>query len=276
MGTLRDFLPSRTYTIVSAYTGGRIAAQVGGCAIRRDDSLRIHFPKPHSFTLGSMVTVHLDNRTGVESFDAELRVYRSSYKGIVRSSRADYLEVEPQHYQLFYGNSVVAERSEGGYRFPEDTRPEIELPESELSAIDEANEHEKDNKLGVWITRAIERPHSTVMAFLSTAEDDIFVISHRDSFKSSLIHRNRDCLFAMDHRATFLFEKAVDWNFTVFAAEASLISRGKPLFSAVQARFVQKNPWEELFFTDPKAELFHLKPSGIVCSGVRTLSGSST
>lgn len=269
---LRDYLPERTYSVASAYSKDRIVAQVAACAIRSDSSLLLQFPKPHRFSAGDRVTVHLDNRTGVESLDINLRVYRASYRGIVAAVQDDLVEVELVHYQLFFGNRVVAEEKAQGYSYPPDDRPEAPIPPSSLDRTIFPDEREAENKLGVWITRAQLWPHSTVMAFLSSREDDIFLISHRDNYKSSLIHRDRRCCFAIDHRATFLFERAVDWNFTVLEAEASLIGQDSPLFGRVQAEFVRKNPWEEPFFTDSHVELFHLKPLGILCAGGERLA----
>jgi hypothetical protein len=269
---LRDFLPERTYSVVSGYREGRVAAQVAACSIRPDSSLVLRFPKPHRFALGDRLTAHLDNRTGVEILDINLRVYRASYRGVVVSVRGDEVELALVHYQLFIGTHVVAEERAAGYAFPVDERFDAAIPASPLSSAIFPDEREAENKLGVWITRSELWPHSTVMAFLSSREDDIFVISHVGSFKSSIIHRDRRCCFAIDHRASFLFERAVDWNFTVLETEASLIPSGSPLFAAVQAEFVRKNPWEEPFFTNPKCELFHLKPLGILCAGGERLS----
>jgi hypothetical protein len=272
MTKLRDFLPERTYSVASSYSRDRIAAQVAACTIHADSSLSLFFPKPQRFEVGDRVTVHLDNRTGVESLDIKMRVYRASYRGLVSLVRGDRVEVELVHYQLFFGTGVVAEERAEGYEYPADSRPELPLPPSGLSQALFPDERESENKLGVWITRASLWPHSTVMAFLSSRDDDIFLLSHRGSFKSSLIHRDSRCCFAIDHRSTFLFERAVDWNFTVLEAEASLIDSDRPLFAAVQAEFVRKNPWEEPFFTDPKVELFHLRPLGILCAGGERLA----
>jgi hypothetical protein len=267
MPSLRDYMPTRTYAIVCAYSSDGIKAQVAGCAIGRDDGLSLTFPKAHPFVQGDKVTVHLDNRTGVETFDIELRVYRTSYKGIVDSVSANHAEVRPVHYQLIYSTKSIAEYRAPDYRFPPDDRLDGHLPPSRLKDIVVPDDREASNNLGVWITRAEERPHTTVMAFLSTPQDDIFLISHRGTFKSGLIHRDRRCCFAIDHRATYLFEKAVDWNFSIIKAEASLIDRSSPQFETIQALFVQKNPWEEPFFTDPKVEVFHLSPLGLICAG---------
>jgi hypothetical protein len=272
MTKLRDFLPERGYSVVSAYSEGRIIAQVAACEISGDSRLSLRFPKPHRFAVGDRVTVHLDNRTGVETLDINLRVYRASYRGLVSAVRGEFVEVELVHYQLFIGTHVIAEEKIEGYAFPSDARPGSMLPRSELSSVIFPDEREAENKLGVWITRSELWPHSTVMAFLSSEDDDIFLVSHRGSFKSSIIHRDRRCCFAIDHRSTFLFERAVDWNFTVLEAEAGLVDRDSPLFPAIQAQFVRKNPWEEPFFTDPAVELFHLKPLGILCAGGERLA----
>jgi hypothetical protein len=262
-------MPSRTYSIVSAYRNGEIIAQVGGTEIGYDDSLSIFFPKAHDYRVGDAVTVHLDDRTGVEEFDLNLHVYRTSYKGIVSAANPERIVIRPVHYQLFWGTRIVAEFSSPGYRFPTDTRPESALPAIDPRKAFLPDEKERENKLGVWITHAEDRPHTTVMAFLSSTQDDIFLISHSGTFKSACIRRDRRCFFAIDHRANFVFEKAIDWNFTIIRAEADLIPRGTPLFADIQAQFVRKNPWELPFFTDPKVELFHLTPLSLVCNGDR-------
>ena len=266
MPILRDYLPAKTYAVVCAYSMEDFQARVGACSIRQDDSLHLHFPKDQPFVVGQAVTVHLDNRTGPESFDIELKVYRGSYKGIVAAVSPDRIDIQAVHYQLFFGTSLILESRRPDYAFPTDFRPDQPLPASPLSRVQLPDEREAENKLGVWITRAPQRPHTTVMAFLSSANDDIFVISHRGTYKSLLIHRDPRCCFAIDHRASFLFEKAIDWNFSIIKARASLIDRSNPLFAPIQASFVEKNPWEQPFFTDPKVELFHLLPEGLLCS----------
>jgi hypothetical protein len=267
MNGLKDFFPARNYSVVSGYAEGRIVAQVASCAIRRDSSLSLRFPKPHRFGVGDRVTVHLDSRSGTEPLDIDLRVHRASFRGLVAAVREDSVEVELVHYQLFFGSRVVAEERAEGYAYPADDRPDNPLPPSGLSRTALPDERETENKLGVWITRAPLWPHSTVMAFLSSRDDDIFLVSRPGSFKSSLIHRDRRCCFAIDHRANFLFERSVDWNFTILEAEAGIIGRDNPLFDEIQAEFVRKNPWELPFFSDATVELFHLRPLAILCAG---------
>lgn len=264
MSILRKYLPARTYSIVCAYHGDDIDARVGGTEIGTDDSLSVFFPKPHAFRTGDAVTIHLDDRTGVEELSIEMRVYRGSYKGQVTATTADRIEVRPVQFQLYYGTYQMEEFTEPGYRFPADDRPEVPLPASPLPAPLLPDERERENNLGVWITRANGRPHTTVTAFLSSTEDDIFLISHIGTFKSACIRRDRRCCFAIDHRANYLFEKALDWNFSILRAEASVIPRNTELFTGVRAQFIQKNPWEEPFFTNPQMELIHLQPLGLV------------
>jgi len=269
---LEDYLPRETYCVACAYSGDSVVAQVAHCTLLDSGGIRLRFPKPHRFSPGDRITVHLDNRTGVESFDNSLRVYRGSYRGVVERASPDGLSAALARYELYYGPSVVAEEAARGYTHPADGRPEVPLPPSSLEEVGFADEREAENKLGVLVTRAEAWPHTTVMAFLSTREDDVFLISHRGSFKSGLLHRDRRCCFAIDHRATFLFERAIDWNFTILDMEASLVGRESPLFERAQAEFVRKNPWELVFFTDPRAELFHLRPLGILCAGGERLA----
>lgn len=82
-----------------------------------------------------------------------------------------------------------------GYRFPEDSRPETALPSIDTRKVYLPNEKEKENKLGVWITRAEERPHTTVMAFLSSTRDAPFfghsgAIRAQESLGVAVLHRS--------------------------------------------------------------------------------------
>ncbi len=122
-----------------------------------------------------------------------------------------------------------------------------------------------NNKVGIFVTNGIDRPHSTVMAYLSTKDDDIFIISHKGSFKSNNIIRNRDCAFTIDHRPELSFERAVFWNYTALKGRIYNISRSNPLFSFIQKSFVEKNPWEMVFFTHDDIEMFHIQSRDIIC-----------
>lgn len=266
MAVLRDYLPAQTFAVVTSYQNDKIQARVAACFISQDNSLVLTFPKDNPFSPGESLTIHLDNRTGAEAYDGQLRVYRTSYRGIARGLGPRGLQVEPLHFQLFFGVTVVAEYRSPDYTHPQDRRSDQPLPPVSSLGVD-PDVSEAENKLGIWITRASGWPHTTVMAFLSSKNDDIFLISHRGTFKSSLVHRDGRCCFALDHRANFLFERAVDWNFTILEAQAHLVPTGSSLFAQVQGLFVQKNPWEQVFFTDPQVEMFYLKPQRILCAG---------
>jgi len=266
METLLRYLPRRTFAIVAGYRGEETAVLVAAALIGEDDGLSLSFPKGHPFEAGDRVTVHLDDRTGVEIYSAELLVHRCSYKGLVVSAGAEELRVKAEEYTLIHGSRVLIAFKSPGYDHPRDPRPMIqEKAPRPGKARGRSDPREDANKLGVWITRGVERPHTTVMAFLSSEADDIFLISQAGSFKSSLIHRDRRCHFAIDHRANWNFEKRYEWNYTIVRAEARIIPRGDPRFAGIQAEFVEKNPWEIVFFTDPSIELFHLEPLAIEC-----------
>lgn len=264
MGKLQDSLPAVTFGVVSAYGKLGIDTLVAGVVLHDDDSLTLRFPKGHVFFPGTAITVHLDNRTGAEQYDANLQVYRCSYKGLVTAADLDWVQVQPIQFQVFYSFQIVSQFAAPGYQFPEDTRPRQELPTTLLRSTKLPNEKERDNKLGVLVTKAVDRPHTTVMAFLSSVDDDIFLVSSPETFKAQNLHRDPECVFAIDHRAAFLFERVIDWNFTILSAKAYAVPRETALFSEVQSQFVEKNPWEIAFFTMPTVEMYHLKPERIL------------
>jgi len=78
------------------------------------------------------------------------------------------------------------------------------------------------------------------------------------------LSRDADRVFAMDHRASFSFERQVDWNYTIYESRAHRIDRSLPLFQRIQDEFIAKNPWEATFFSSPKAEMLHLVPRRII------------
>jgi hypothetical protein len=258
-------LPRQTYGVVCSYQGIEIVSIIAGVLILDDDSLILHFPKVNPFHVGEKLTIHLDNRTGIEEFTNELRVYRCSYKALVTEEKNDEIKVIPQEYLLRFSNKSEIIYVNSNYDYPFDNRKIIELEPSHLTVNVLPDPHEKENKLGVWITRAVDRPHTTVMAFLSSKNDDIFVISQKGTFKSSLIHKDDRCMFAIDHRASYHFEKRYEWNYTIIKAKARIVEKNDPMFFEIQTMFVEKNPWELLFFTDPQVEMFHLEPIEIMC-----------
>jgi hypothetical protein len=257
-------LPQQTYAIAAGYTGDEIIAVVAGALINEDDSIRLIFPKGNPFRAGQKITLHLDNRTGAEAFSVELRVYRCSYKALMIKAEKNEGLATPLEYDLRFSDKSAEFFKAPGYEYPEDKRGEKMIEKAKLKEALITDDKEKSNKLGVWITKAPEQPHTTVMAFLSTSKDDIFIISHKDSFKSRLVHRDGDCCFAIDHRANYVFEKAYDWNYTIIRGKVREVPRESDLFVDIQQMFVEKNPWEFAFFTAPNMELFCLSPEEIL------------
>lgn len=264
MGELRRFLPSRLVGVCAGYKSGRLVAAVAAVFLADDDRLKLTFPKRNPFAAGEAVTIHLDDRQGSEIYSIELRVHRVSYKGTVLSVQGNEAWLAPGDFELFYGSRIVARFRATGYQHPADGRPGSTLPESPLGAAVLTDENERSNKLGVLITRAPDRPHTTVMAFLNSVADDIFLITQKGTYKYHNLARDPDCAFALDHRASFNFERQVDWNYTIFEARAHRIDPSRPAFRQIQAEFIEKNPWEAAFFSDPQIEMIHLMPRRII------------
>jgi hypothetical protein len=261
---LINYLPQQTYAITAGYIDNEIIAVVAGAIINEDNSIRLIFPKGNPFTAGQKITLHLDNRSGAEAFSAELRVYRCSYKAVMTKAEKDEGLVTPLEYDLRFSDKSAEFFKAPVYEYPQDKRGEAIIEKATLREAIIPNDKEERNKLGVWITKAADQPHTTVMAFLSTSTDDIFIISHSGSFKSGLIHRDADCCFAIDHRANYVFEKAYDWNYTIISGKVREVPHGGDLFLDIQHLFVEKNPWEFAFFTAPNMELFCLSPEKIL------------
>ncbi|MGP1664439.1 MAG: hypothetical protein ACTS5I_00695, partial [Rhodanobacter sp.] len=80
---LRDYLGEQRLGVLASYQPGGTVHHVVLVYPRRNDGLQVFIPQGHALAIDSLVTVHLDNRSGVDAFDAELRVYRASYKGRV-------------------------------------------------------------------------------------------------------------------------------------------------------------------------------------------------
>jgi hypothetical protein len=114
---------------------------------------------------------------------------------------------------------------------------------------------------------APEQPHTTVLAFLSSEDGDVFFVTLPDSYKARLLRRNPHCFFAIDSRASFSFDRALEWNYSIIEADATLIPSATPLFETIREAFIAKNPWEIAFFTLPNLEMYHLKSAGVVCPG---------
>jgi hypothetical protein len=261
---LSNYIPDKSYAIVAGYANGELIGALGG-VLYHQGQIEIVFPKINPFYIGQEITFHLDNRTGLEELDSSMKVYRVSVKALVLTAVQNRIYVEPVEYELKYSNRILEKYCKPEYSFPVDNRPVVRLAESTLEGAIEFNEKEKDNKLGVLISRSLNRPHTTVMAFLSSVRDDIFIISHSDSYKSHNIHRDERCIFAIDHRSSFIFERAIEWNYTLIKGILRRVSRTHPLFETIQGEFVRKNPFEYAFFTDEKVELYQIEPVELLC-----------
>ena len=80
-----------------------------------------------------------------------------------------------------------------------------------LGTVEEKDHH---NKVGVLTTLAQGQPRTTVLAFLSSLQDDVFLISMPGTFKSKVLKREPRCFFTIDERAKFTFEQSIEWNYT--------------------------------------------------------------
>lgn len=266
--TLQSALPGKGITIISGYSDKRIHAYVAGYRYQEGGGYSLFFPKGHSFSLGQKITMHLDNRTGVDEYDADLRVYRTSYKGTVSSINGNDINVVPDEYMLFYSDRCVGEFKSPAFAYDSVPAGISKLPPSEISPDSlDWNEKENGNKLGVLITSMTTRPHTSLMAFLSNKEDDVFLITLKGTFKSKVLHSDSRCCFAIDHRSEYNFERALDWNYTIIEADAYEIEERNPVFNYVKHHFIEKNPWETSFFLSPEIEMFHLKQRRLMLPG---------
>ncbi|MCG7561429.1 hypothetical protein [Pseudoalteromonas sp. McH1-42] len=267
MSSLNQFIPSPVIAVASAYQThlGDIDVFICFAQIDDDNQLLLQLRETHALQVGDLVTVHLDNRTGVSEYDAELSVYRLSYKGRVTALNETEITVSPIEYQVYYGISVELEYRAPEYEFPDDPRVQTPLPCTPLTATPVMDDEEHDNKVGVLITKAQSQPHTTVMAFLSSTDDDVFFITLPQTFKSSLMKRDNRCYFAIDNRASFTFENYVEWNYSIIAGKVHQIASDSALFNEVRELFISKNPWEVGFFSHPDIEMYHLKAEKVVC-----------
>ncbi len=262
---LIDYIPRHTYGIAASYRDGKIISVIAGVQIFADNSLKLRFPKTNPFKRRDTITIHLDNRTGVDTYDADLKVYRCSYKGSIVDSGDDEARIIPLEYSLVYSHQVVESYKAPVFEYSEDPRPAVPVPESPLKSLSMADGNEEENKLGVLVTKSVDFPQTSVMAFLNTVDDDIFIITRGATRKAHNLHRDSDCYFAIDHRANFVFENAYEWNYTIIKGRAFTIPPRNPIFHDIQQKFVEKNPWELVFFGAPDIELFHIEPDEIMC-----------
>lgn len=134
---LKDYLGEQLLGVLAAYQANGTVHRICVVYPRRSNQLQIFIPKGHSLAVGSLVTLHLDNRTGVDEFDGNLRVYRTSYKGRIVDAEENWIRVEPVEYMLFHGVSVVESYRANGYEFPQDARPLKKNPFVGTTAVSE-------------------------------------------------------------------------------------------------------------------------------------------
>lgn len=264
---LQDYLGEQFLGVLAACQPQGIVHHIGVVYPRRNNVLQVFIPKGHQLAAGAPVTLHLDNRTGVDELDAELRVYRTSYKGRVLQTDENWATVEPIEYMLIHGTRVVEEYREPGYAFPVDTRPVRAMPVTPLQQLAPIEEKDHANKVGVLTTLAAGQPHTTVLAFLTSQEDDVFLISMPGTFKSQVLKREPRCFFTIDERAKFTFEQAIEWNYTILETLAHLVPPTSPVYEQIRTAFILKNPWEAAFFMSTELEMFHLQRVAVVCAG---------
>lgn len=264
---LKNYLGEQFLGVLAAYQAQGIVHHIGVVYPHSCNQLRVFIPKGHQLALGSLVTLHLDNRTGVDALDAELRVYRCSYKGRVILSDEGWVHVEPVEFMLIHGTSVVEEWRESGYEFPVDLRPASALPPTPLQTLAPIEPKDHENKVGVLTTLAQGQPHTTVLAFLTSQDDDVFLISAPGSFKLQLLHRQPRCFFTIDERAKYTFEQAIDWNYSIFEMQAHSVPQGSAIYEQIRRAFIHKIPFEAGFFMIEGLEMLHLRRSTYVFAG---------
>lgn len=264
---LRDYLGEQRLGILAAYQPGGIVHHVALAYPCRDDRLRVFIPHGHALAAGALATLHLDNRTGVDAYDAELHVYRASYKGRVVEVDDNWAVLAPVEFTLVHGSAVVESWRTPGYAFPADPRTRSDLPPSPLTRLGPVDEGDHENKVGVLTTLAQGQPHTTVLAFLSTTDDDIFLICVPDTFKLQVLAREPRCFFTIDERAKYTFEESIHWNYTILETRAYVVPPDTLLYEAVRTAFILKNPWETSFFSIPGLTMLHLPRGAVVTAG---------
>lgn len=264
---LRDYIGEQILGVLASYQEAGVVHHIGMVYPRSNDELRVFIPKGHALVANTLVTLHLDNRTGVDELDADLHVYRTSYKGRITGVDENWITLSPVEYILVHGTRVVETYRRPDYEFPPDVRLESPLPVSPLQRLGPVREKEHDNKVGILTTLAEGQPHTTVLAFLNTEADDVFLVSVPGTFKLRLLKRDPRCFFIIDERAKFIFERAIDWNYTILEMIAHQVPPDSPLYEEVRAAFILKNPFEASFFLMDGMEMLHLKCRDVVFSG---------
>lgn len=265
---LRFLLGKKVIGVASYYRKDRLYPDVVICmiAIAKDDSLVLEWPLEQPINVGDFITVHLDNRTGVWEYDADLEVKRLSYKGEVASQSGSAVQLKPREFEVYYGPSICYDYQMPGYSHAPDNRPDVPLPETPLQSLPQPEADEDDNKIGVLITQASLQPHTTVLAFLSSDNDDVFFITQPHTFKAKVLLKNNLCQFAIDTRSNFYFEKSVEFNYSVVTGRAHLVPREHELYESLKQQFIAKNPWEIGFFSQDDLDMYHIHPEKVTRS----------
>jgi len=248
--SLVSYLGKQILGVLACYKAGGTVIHICGVYPQHDNRLRLFFPRGHSLQPGELATLHLDNRSGVDEYDADLRIYRASYKGVVEASDGDWAILAPRECKLMHGMRVIEDITADGYRFPDDPRPLQAVPPSPLQQLPAIAGRDHPNKVGILVTQAPEQPHTTVLAF-----------------KSQQLKRNPRCHFVMDERASYTFERAIEWNYTIIEGDAHRIANGSALFEDVRQAFIDKNPWELPFFIREDLEMYHIQRRRLLCPG---------
>ncbi len=263
MGLLRDFLPRNTYAVVASYRGSDLVVVVAAAMIDDDDGLLLQFTHDHALAVGDAVTVQLDSRMDVARITPELPIYRTSLKGDVVGVDRGTAQVRPQQFEIYYSDKRVGRYQAPGFQFFPDPRPSRALGSSALEGVSGLSDLEAKESLGVLVTRGPQRPHSTVMAFLSSDRGDIFFVTDPASFKAQNLQRDNRAVFAVDFRASYDLEKPLDWSYRIQPVTAALVPPTRPLYGQIRKLFLEKNPWNMNFFTAPNSILVHLDPQAV-------------
>lgn len=263
-GVLAHYIGREQLGVVAAWTPAGARLGVARVAVGADDALELFVEDCLDLEEGHAVTVHLDNRTGVEEYDADLKVYRSSYKGRIARVSSGKMVVKPEHFELVYGVTPVASWSAPGYDHPPlAAETDAVQPGDPVPPFGAAPE-DAYNSVGVLVTAAPVRPHTTLMAFHAMTDDRIFLVTWRGSLKYRLLQRDARCWFAIDNRNTFTFEKHPKFNYTIIETHARLVAGDHPRHDEVVQRFLEKNPFEQGFFLHPEAVVLYLEPVKVV------------
>lgn len=276
--SLKHFLGGKVLGIVAAYhdvpgsLGERpLLSGVGNVKILEDDRLIVSFEDCLGLKKGMPVTVHLDNRTGSEEYDVNLRVYRSSYKGSIIERNGSEIVIRPEHYELSFSSKHALVYNRPGYLHPsfEDQGDSKDVPVGRPVPPFEASPEDAYNQVGVLISRAPVRPHTTLMAFHSIANDDVFLVTWKSTLKYKILAANPHAYYAIDNRSTFTFDHHPQFNYTIIDAKVRQVDKKDPHHDELVARFIKKNPFEQSFFASDEAVLLHLETQKLVSPTLR-------